>query len=164
MNTHNEPELIRLLFTLADIEKWISDLTSAAISQVPHMGKKKLQKHDYYLGISTLAHILERHYHKIQRHPGAAKFCIPLSSILWHIKQAKESEPKQAINHSGHYRIHQCDTIIGYDQQGNETGCITVFTDIKGNILTAFPGIFEPKEIPIKTNEIIEAEEMVGLA
>ncbi len=128
------------------------------------MGKKKLQKHDYYLGISTLAHILERHYHKIQRHPGAAKFCIPLSSILWHIKQAKESEPKQAINHSGHYRIHQCDTIIGYDQQGNETGCITVFTDIKGNILTAFPGIFEPKEIPIKTNEIIEAEEMVGLA
>ena len=51
------------------IQQWISDLSSAALSHVPHMGKKRLQKLDYYLSPAALVHILERHYHKIPRHP-----------------------------------------------------------------------------------------------
>jgi len=164
MNCVNEPELIRLLFTLADIEQWLSDLTSATLSHVPNLGKKKLQKHDYYLSITALAHILERHYHKIQRHPGAGKFCIPVSSILVYIKQAKDCPQHKAPNHSGSYRILLCDTIIGFDQQGNNTSHLTVITDAKGNILTAFPEKFEPKEKPIHINEAANIEELVGFA
>ncbi|NCU03520.1 MAG: hypothetical protein GXC73_05985 [Chitinophagaceae bacterium] len=161
---YSEPELIRLLYTLADIQQWISDLTSAALTHVPHMGKKKLQKLDYYLSVAALVHILERHYPKIPRHPGAGKFCIPISSILDYIRQAKDCTQQKAYNHSGTYRILECDSIIGYDQHGNNTNCLTVFTDAKGNILTAFPGKYEPKEKTIETIEPTCAEELVGFA
>ncbi len=160
MNTLNEPELIRLLYALADIQQWISDLTSAALTHVPHMGKKKLQKLDYYLSVAALVHILERHYYKIPRHPGAGKFCIPISSILDYIRQAKDCPRQNAPNHSGSYRILHCDAVIGYDQQGNNTNCLTVFTDAKGNILTAFPGQFEPaKSQSVNTNAANNEEE-----
>lgn len=164
MNLINEPELIRLLYTLADIQQWISDLSTAALSHVPHMGKKRLQKLDYYLSPAALVHILERHYHKIQRHPGAGKFCIPISSILDYIRQAKDCKQHNAYNHSGSYRILECDIIIGYDQYGNNTNNLTVFTDAKGNILTAFPGKFEPKEKSIQTIEATCSEEPIGFA
>lgn len=161
---YSEPELIRLLYALADIQQWISELSSAALSQVPHMGKKKLQKIDYYLSVSALVHILERHYHKIQRHPGAGKFCISISSILDYIGQAKDCTQQKAINHSGSYRILLCDTIIGFDQEGRSTSWLTVFTDIKGNITTAFPGKFEPNEKAKEITEAVLVEELVGFA
>lgn len=164
MNSLNESELIRLLYTLADIQQWISDLSSAALSHIPHMGKKKLQKLDYYLSVSALVHILERHYYKIQRHPGAGKFCIAIESILQYIRQAKECQQHKAPNHSGSYRILECDTIIGYDQQGHNTTYLTVFTDVKGNILTAFPGKFEPTKTPTASNETADTEEWIGCA
>jgi hypothetical protein len=160
----NEPELIRLLYTLADIQQWISDLSSAALSHVPHMGKKRLQKLDYYLSPAALVHILERHYHKIPRHPGAGKFCIPINSILDYIRQAKDCSQQKAYNHSGTFRMLDCDTIIGYDQYGNNTSSLTVFTDAKGNILTAFPGKYEPKEKCMETIEPIYTEEPIGFA
>lgn len=164
MNSLNEPELIRLLYTLADIQQWISDLSHAALSHIPHMGKKKLQKLDYYLSVPALVHILERHYYKIQRHPGAGKFCIPLSNILDYIRQAKDSTQQKAYNHSGSYRMLECDSIIGYDQYGNNTSNLTVFTDAKGNILTAFPGKFQPPVRSIETAEPICTEELLGFA
>jgi hypothetical protein len=164
MHSVNEPELIRLLYTLADIQQWISDLSSAALSHVPHMGKKRLQKLDYYLSPAALVHILERHYHKIPRHPGAGKFCIPISNILDYIRQAKDCNQQKAYNHSGTYRLLDCDAIIGYDQYGNNTNSLTVFTDAKGNILTAFPGKYEPKEKCMETIEPICLEEPIGFA
>jgi hypothetical protein len=161
---YSEPELIRLLYTLADIQQWISDLSSAALSQVPHMSKKKLQKLDYYLSPAALVHILERHYHKIPRHPGAGKFCIPISSILDYIRQAKNCTQHNAPNHSGSYRILECNTEIGYDQEGRNTVYLTVFTDIKGNILTAFPGRFVPKEQTVDTTQLANMEKVLGFA
>ena len=161
---YSEPELICLLYTLADIQQWISDLSSAALSQVPHMSKKKLQKLDYYLSPAALVHILERHYHKIPRHPDAGKFCIPISTILDYIRQAKNCTQRSAPNHSGSYRILECDTEIGFDKEGRHTSYLTVFTDIKGNILTAFPGRFVPKEQPNQISETVPEEELIGLA
>ncbi len=164
MHSLNEPELIRLLYTLADIQQWISDLSSAALTHVPHMSKKKLQKAGYYLSITALVHILERHYYKIPRHPGAGKFCIPLSSMLDYIRQAKDCTQQPVPNHSGSYRILQCDTIIGYDQLGNNTNSLTVITDAKGNILTAFPGKFEPPKNPSAEYNTANSEEGIGCA
>jgi hypothetical protein len=160
----SEPELIRLLYTLADIQQWISDLSSAALSHIPHMGKKKLQKLEYYLSPAAIVHILERHYYKIQRHPGAGKFCISIENILHYIRLAKDCQQHDAPNHSGSYRILQTNEIIGFDQYGHNTTCLTVFTDAKGNILTAFPGTFEPTEKFIKTTDACFTEEITGLA
>jgi hypothetical protein len=160
----SEPELIRLLYTLADIQQWISDLSSAALSQVPHMGKKKLQKLDYYLSPAALVHILERHYYKIPRHPGAGKFCIPIDAILDYITQAKNSPQHKAQNHSGSYRLLECNTVIGFDKHGTNTTLLTVFTDVKGNILTAFPGKFEPKEQVVEVKETVLVDELAGFA
>lgn len=164
MSTFNEPELIRLLYTLADIQQWISDLSSAALSHVPHMGKKKLQKLEYYLSPAALVHILERHYYKIQRHPGAGKFCIAIESILQYIRQAKDCQQHNAPNHSGSYRILQTNETIGFDQYGHHTTCLTVFTDAKGNILTAFPGQFEPTKNQSVTNNAANLENGIGCA
>lgn len=164
MHSINEPELIRLLYTLADIQQWISDLSSTALSQVPHMGKKKLQKLEYYLSPAALVHILERHYHKIPRHPGAGKFCIPISNILDYIRQAKNCPQYNAPNHSGSYRILECNNEIGFDQEGRNTSYLTVFTDSKGNILTAFPGKFAPKEQPEQIMETVCVEALLGFA
>lgn len=161
---YSEPELIRLLFTLADTQQWLSELTTATLSQLPNLGKKKLQKQDYYLSISALTHILERHYHKIPRHPGAGKFCIPLTDILYHIRLAESSTPQPMPGRTGNYRIFESDNIIGHDQHGQHSKHITVITDAKGNILTAFPGKFEPKEKPIEISKALLHQELVGFA
>lgn len=158
----SEPELIRLLFTLADVHQWVNELSSAALSYLPHMSKKKLQKADYYLSLPTLVHILERHYHKIQRHPGAGKFCIPMADILGYIRQAKDCEQYKMPNHAGSYRILLCDTIIGFSQDGCSTSYLTVITDSKGNILTAFPGTYQPKETEI--SKPVFLDDPVGFA
>jgi hypothetical protein len=113
---------------------------------------------------AALVHILERHYHKIPRHPGAGKFFIPISSILDYIRQAKNCTQHNAPNHSGSYRILECNTEIGYDQEGRYTVYLTVFTDIKGNILTAFPGRFVPKEQTVDTTQLANMEKVLGFA
>lgn len=160
----NEQEIIRLLFALADIQQWINELTSSAFSQLPHMGKRKLQRAGYYLGINAMAHILERHYHKVPRHPGAGKFCISVNDMLWHISEARKSATQPVPGHATQFRIHNCNSSIGYDRNGQNTSFITVFTDAKGNILTAFPGQYQPSETAIEPIAANTQFEPLGLS
>lgn len=87
----------------------------------------------------VLAHILQRHYYKINRYPHAGKFNIPVTDILNYIRQAHDILPVP-IDGNNWQRILTTTAPIGHDKHGNETNIITILTDAGGKIVTAFPG------------------------
>ncbi|QEC68979.1 hypothetical protein FRZ67_17300 [Panacibacter ginsenosidivorans] len=93
---YNEPEFIRLIFLLADTQLWVDKLSRDALMPLPVKDKSKLQRKTYYLSIGALAHIIEKHYNAVSRHPQSGKFTIPVADIVNHIKLAADIQP-QAI-------------------------------------------------------------------
>lgn len=138
MQPFNEPEWIKLIFLLSDTQQWVDDLCRQAIVQLP-IEKKKLFKKDYYLTATTLAHILERHYYKINRHPQTGKFHIPVTEILHHIRSAYPVEPTPMNGSCNFCRVFETGETIGFDNNGRPATRITVITDSGGRIVTAFP-------------------------
>jgi len=58
----NEEAWLKLIFLLSDTQDWLNEMVSGAIMQLPMSNKKRLFRKTYYITISSLAHILERHY------------------------------------------------------------------------------------------------------
>lgn len=137
----NEPHFIKLIFTLADTQAWINELCKETYNSIPVLCKRKFMSKTYYLSITALAHIIERHYYKIPRHPGAGKFHIALPDILNYIKEAQQSPVTPVPGNNNFKRTLQTNELIGYDRDGLPTTSVTVITDAVGNIITAFPGI-----------------------
>jgi hypothetical protein len=162
--SYTEHEFIKLIFTLADTQSWLNELCKETYTNIPVLCTRKLRSKTYYLGITALAHIIERHYYKIPRHPEAGKFHIPLTDILNYIKEAQLSPITPVPGNNNFKRTHQTNELIGYDRDGLPTTYITVITDATGNILTAFPGKFAPKEQSNQTPETVPEEELVGFA
>ena len=133
----NEPEWLKLLFLLADTQSWIDDMNKELFRQLPICKKKFISK-EYYLSVSALAHILERHYYKINRYPHAGKFNIPVIEILHNIREACSIQP--IPNGSNFQRTMQTQQPIGFNKNGHSTNTITIITDTGGKIITAFPG------------------------
>ncbi len=137
----NESAYIRLLFLLSDTHGWLQTMEQQLLEQLPLEGsKKKLFKQNYLLTVPAMAHIVERHYYKIQRHPDAGKFTITLPDILYWIKQAATQAMQQVPDSPNLYRWLDTQIIIGFDKQGINTSIITVITSPCGYIKTAFPG------------------------
>ena len=134
----NEEQWLKLLFALSDTQEWVNDLNKGLFNQL-HISKKRFISKDYYLTVTTLAHILERHYYKINRYPHAGKFNIPVTDILNYIRDAYAITPV-AINGTNFQRAIQTAAPIGHDKDGNETNIITILTDAAGKIITVFPG------------------------
>ena len=146
----NEEAWLKLVFLLSDTQDWLNEMVSGAIMQLPMNNKKRLFRKTYYITISSLAHILERHYYKIPRHPDCGKFSIPIPEILSHLRDAA-SEPGTPIPGSlDTHRMVNVNKTVGFDRNGLPTAYISVLTDSGGRIITAFPGIFVPRQIIIK--------------
>lgn len=137
---YSEQHFLRLLFLLADTQEWINDLGDELMNTIPRATSRCRNK-SYYLGISALAHILERHYHRIERHPGTGKFTVTLPEIIELIKEAKQAEVVLIPATGNFARTLQLKYMIGHDRNGNCSSHITVITDSAGNIITAFPGL-----------------------
>ena len=108
------------------------------LRRVP-VSKKRFIRKEYYLSAQALAHIIERHYYKINRYPNAGKFHIPVTEILNLIRDAHALPVTKAPGSGNFQRSLQADKIIGYDKNGNPTNTITILTDAGGRIITAFP-------------------------
>lgn len=136
----NETQWLKLLFLLADTQNWLDDMSKEAFLHLPLPDKKKLMRKTYYLTAGAMAHIIERHYYKISRHPQAGKFHIPVIEIVQHIRDGSmlTTEP---VNGSLNFQrtLHTAD-IIGYDNDGQPTSALTILTDAGGRVITAFPG------------------------
>jgi len=117
----NESQFIKLIFLLSDTQTWLSDLEKNTFSQLPLPEKKKLFKQSYYLSSSALAHIIERHYYKINRHPEAGKFHIELLEILHYIREAKTSTAIPVPGCNNMQRVIQTTQPIG----SGRTACIS---------------------------------------
>lgn len=136
----NEDQWLKTLFLISDTEAWLNEVQKELIYRLPIEGKKKLHRKTFYLTASSLAHILERHYFKIQRHPNTGKFTIPVTDILSHIRDAF-SQPTIPVSGSLNVqRVMDTHTTIGFDQSGQYTSVLTVISDTRGHIITAFPG------------------------
>jgi hypothetical protein len=136
----DEEAWIRLIFLLSDTQDWLTEMVMGAVMQVPMKQRKNLFRRGYYITVAALAHILERHYHKVHRHPDTSKFTIPLPEILSYLRDMAK-EPGTPIAGSIDFRrtanLHK---VIGYDRNHVSTTFITILTDNGGRIKTAFPG------------------------
>jgi hypothetical protein len=139
MRAFNEAEWIKMLFLLSDTQHWLDDMSRNCLLQLPG-NKKKVFRQDYHLTVQAFAHILERHYYKINRHPQVGKFHIPVADILELLRNMYSIVPQPINNSCNFYRMMDTGAAIGFDKYGNSTGFITVITSKDGNIVTAFPG------------------------
>ena len=162
MTLFNESEWLKLIFLLADTQAWIDDLTLQALKRLPVHDKKKFLQKSYYLGIKPLAHILERHYHKINRYPHAGKFNIPVTEILHHIREAHAVPP--VPNGNNFQRTVHTTQAVGFDKSGQSTNIITILTDAGGRIITAFPGTNEESCFPGTITPLADPYPVVGIS
>jgi hypothetical protein len=136
----NEDAWIKLILLLSDTQDWLNELVNVVVMQVPMKNRKRLLRKTYYLTVSSLAHILERHYYKIHRHPETSKFTIPVPEILSYLRDIS-AETGIPIDGSLDFRrtvdVHK---VIGFDRNQLLTTYITVLTDSGGQIKTPFPG------------------------
>ena len=137
----NEEGWLKLIFLLSDTQDWLNELVSNAIMQVPMKSRKRLFRKNYYITISSLAHILERHYYKIPRHPESSKFTIPVPEILSHLRDISAEPGTPTPGSLDMQRTVNVNKTIGFDRHQLPTSNITVLTDSGGRIITAFPGL-----------------------
>lgn len=137
----NESEWLKLIFLLADTQSWMNDLAKEAFRQLPVPNKKKFLQKNYYLSITALAHILERHYYKIPRYPHTGKFHISVSEILHYIREGHSVAASPVNGCLNFQRLIKAQQPIGFDNNGQPTDYITILTDSGGKIITAFPGL-----------------------
>lgn len=136
----NEDEWMRILFLLSDTQEWLNNIIKGVIYLAVPDNKGKLFRRSYYISVTGLAHLLERHYYKISRHPEASKFTIAVPEILCHLRDAFHIEPTNISGSCNYYRVFEAGKTIGFDKYGKDTTKITVVTDSGGQIKTAFPG------------------------
>ena len=139
----NEEQWLRFLFLIRDSQSWLDDLHKGLIYQLPREGKKKLLKKTYYLSATAFAHILERHYYKIQRYPYTSKFTIPMVDILTYIRDSYVLNTSPVNGSIYLQRTIDTGKIIGFEVSGNSTSIITIMSDQGGRIITAFPGTIQ---------------------
>lgn len=140
-SSFNEQSWLKLVFLLADTQAWIDELSNQAFEQLPVHNKNKLFRSTYRLTPKAMAHILERHYYKIARHPVAGKFNIPLPVMLGYIRDAGAIEPLALSGTLNRQRVLHTDECVGINNEGREVCCLTVITGPGGDIITAFPGL-----------------------
>ena len=137
----DETAWIKLIFLLADTQQWVDELSDTVFEQVPLQHKKKLFRPTYRFSPQAMAHILERHYFKIARHPGTGKFNISLPALMACIRDAGSIDPLPVPGSLNLQRVLHTTGMVGFDKHGLETACLTVITQPGGTIITAFPGI-----------------------
>lgn len=141
----NEEQWMPILFLLADTQTWLQQLHEELLYQLPIKNRKKLLRQSWYLSVNALAHILERHYHKVPRHPLTGKFTIPIPAIVAAIKDAAQQPPAAVPQSTTRLqRVWQAPQPVGYDCKGAATRLVTVIADMGGRIVTAFPGELHP--------------------
>jgi hypothetical protein len=138
---YQETQWIQRLFLLSDTSAWLNVQQKHLFDQLQVPGAKHLFRGNYYLSVASFAHIIERHYHQVARHPQAAKFTIPIPAILHCIKEAARQPVQQLTTTGNCYRSLDTNTDIGFDNAGKRTATVTVITTGGGLIQTAFPGI-----------------------
>jgi len=143
----NEQDWLKLLFLLNDTQNWLDEMCREAIYQLPVNEKRKFRRKSYYLTIPAIAHILEKHYSKIQRYPQAAKFTLPVVEILNLIRDAYSLPVSPVPGTLNYQRIVDAGQPVGYDRSGLSVQIMTIITDAGGKIITAFPGYANPLDM-----------------
>lgn len=143
-NLFSESEWIRMIFLLSDTQNWLNEMAAKAMMQLPVKQWRKLKRKSYFLGVTALAHIIERHYYKIPRYPGISKFTVPLAEVLSFLRDAAHVTAMEIPGSLNFHRTFDVGMVAGFDSDQQPTSIITVVTDAGGKIVTAFPGKLRP--------------------
>jgi hypothetical protein len=143
VTSFNEEQWIKLVFLLADTQTWIDEMNKELFTSLPVTNQKKYLRKTYYLTPAALAHIIERHYYKINRHPSTGKFHIPIPCILQLIRDAADSPTTPVSGSLNQQRTLCSSTNIGFNKNGHPENKITIITCPGGKIITAFPGTLD---------------------
>ncbi|MCH5720499.1 hypothetical protein [Niabella hibiscisoli] len=135
----NEAQWLQVLFLLADTATWLQQLQEGLIWQLPVQQHKKLLRKSWYLSATVLAHILERHYYKLPRHPLAGKFTISIPEIVNAIKEAGQLSPEPLAGSANLQRVWEAGYSLGYDPAGNTVTIMTIISSTAGKLLPLFP-------------------------
>lgn len=135
----NEVDYIHSLQSLQHLRDRLHVLARHLIRQIPGDGRFRYFPMSYHFTAFSLAHIMDRHHHSIDKFPGRSKFTISIPEITWLIKEAFFAEQHPIQKAFIYSRTHSAGRIIGTDQKGNPCRNITVITDQDGNIKSAYP-------------------------
>jgi len=130
-------------YRIRDTKKWLDEIQKEIIFQLPIENRKKLFRKTFYITVTSLAHILERHYYKIPRYPNAGKFTVSIIEILSYLRDAFHQPSTLVTGTLNSQRIVDAKKIIGFDRGGQSTNIVTIISDNSGRIITAFPGIIQ---------------------
>jgi hypothetical protein len=136
----NEGEWLRLLFLMNDTHAWLQDMERSLLYQLLIDDKSKLLRKTYYLSVTSLAHLPEKHYYKISRHPGCSKFTISVFDMVHWIREAFHTDAVPVTGSLNYRRCLDTGTVTGFTKEGADTTLITVITEPGGEVKTAFPG------------------------
>lgn len=140
INPFNEEEWLRMIFAISDLHQWLDEVSKGIIHLVPGHEKRKLFRKAYYITAPVLAHILERHFYKVMRHPGTGKFTITIPEIFHYLREGFHAPSSLIAGTTLFKRTVNTGTTTGIDRTGNSTTIMTIITDAAGKICTAYPG------------------------
>ncbi|MBO9659080.1 MAG: hypothetical protein J7527_09670 [Chitinophagaceae bacterium] len=134
----HEAEFIYHINNMFRMKKELDGLAKRVMWMVPGGKQTRYFPSSYYLSAFTLSHILDRHYHKVPRHPEKSKFTIPIPEIVKYIRMAFPQPTGPLIGHCRE-RILPTGLTIGWNEEQEPCQSIKVVSDLYGNIRTAYP-------------------------
>ena len=133
-----EDDFISVLNNIHRLRQQIDLLSKKLMWLVAEDKSTRYFPSSYYLTAYGLAHILDRHYYKIDRYADKAKFTIPIFEIVKLIRQASVLQV-ETIPGKSERRVLNAGRIIGISATGTPCRRISIITDAYGYIRTAYP-------------------------
>lgn len=134
----NEDDFISVLNNMHRLRQQIDLLSKKLMWLVAENKSTRYFPSSYYLTAYGLAHILDRHYYKIDRYADKAKFTISVAEIVKLIRQASVLQVEEIAGKSER-RVLYAGRIIGKSPTGQPCEHISIITDAYGYIRTAYP-------------------------
>jgi len=136
----DELALVKQLYLLGEIQRWINEVSGDLINYVPSPQSKGSIKDGIYLTAAALYNILTEHHHKIQKLSGNARFTIPVVDILMFLREAAQEPVSEVAGTMLFQTIINTGKMIGYDRNNFPTCFFTIISEPGGKVVTAYPG------------------------
>ncbi len=134
----NEDDFISALNNVHRTRKELDNLARKLLWMIPGDKRMRYFPCSYYLTAYSLSHILDRHYHKINRYPNKPKFTIPVPEIVELIRMGSEQQTEIIAEH-GYRRTLYIGRSIGLSSNKQPCYSIVILTDWSGYIRSAYP-------------------------
>lgn len=135
----NEDEFLAILFSVQRLRYDADRCANKLVRVIPGNLRTKYFPSSYCLTGYGLAHILDKHFYKVNRFPDASKFTIPITEIVRLIRLGFLRGEKESTKTGGTMRVLEVGKVIGVCKDGCLTRKMAIVTDGNGQIRSAYP-------------------------